>query len=95
MVEKLGNDPGTWDLEKWFLEINIELDKLVTENNEVIFTLKLKIGGQLSPKMIFLFFIIVKLRTCFEITAGNGNPNWLMTPWNRSLIWVFREVLLK
>ena len=45
MVEKLGNDPGTWDLEKWFLEINIELDKLVTENNEVIFNLKLKINS--------------------------------------------------
>ena len=55
MVEKLGNDPGTWDLDKWFLEINIELDKLVSENNEVIFTLKLKIKGNLSLKRIFIF----------------------------------------
>ena len=39
MVEKLGNEPESWDLEKWFQDINLELDKLapitVNEENKV------------------------------------------------------------
>merc|ERR1712025_1423618 len=41
MVEKLGNEPESWDLEKWFQDINLELDKLasitVNEENKDIF----------------------------------------------------------